>query len=138
MPDLYCGNCGNAAKSLANCGHCHGPVFDLGTAQGVIDCRTYRSLRSEGTERVSNEYVALAIVLGSMAISLVLTYAGREELGDFVWPVVGLVSSVSAGLVYWYYRWTRGSKECLLDARLARPDPFHDPSAPEPRRRVAP
>jgi hypothetical protein len=44
---------------------------------------------------------------------------------------------VGSGLVYAYHRWTRLSKERVLDQRLARPDPFHDPAAKEPPRRPA-
>ena len=69
MPTLFCGNCGYPATDPAGCSLCQGPVFDLSTPRGVIDCRTYRSLRSEQAEQVSTGYVSLFVGLGVMAIS---------------------------------------------------------------------
>ena len=134
MPDLFCGNCGNAAKSLNNCGHCNGPVFDLSTPQGVIDCRTYRSLRLERAQLVPRFYVWEFVTAFVWVLVMALGSWVSEFANLAAWASVGL----GFPLIYCYFRWSRSSPERLLDARLERPDPFHDPRAPEPRRVAGP
>jgi len=133
MPDLYCGNCGNLAKSLNNCGHCNGPVFDLGTPQGVIDCRTYRELRSEQSQQVTHGNFTLYGGLLALAISGLML----ELLDLCTWCILDAVFYVGMGVAWACYRRSRTSPERLLDARLEQPDPFHDPRAPEPSRASA-
>jgi hypothetical protein len=132
MPDLFCGNCGNLAKSLYNCGHCHGPVFDLSTPQGVIDCRTYRSLRLERAQLVPQFY------LGEFVATFV--YVVVLALGTWVSDFANLAWWITFGLgipvIYYYLRWTRSSPERVLDRRLESPTPFVAPGTPEPPRRL--
>jgi hypothetical protein len=137
MPDLYCGDCGYPARDLSGCALCQGPVFDLSTPQGVSDCRTYRDLRGEQTQKGTNAYVAVFAWLAVMALSFVVLYASGNSLGDLGACEQSLalgVTFLGSGAVWAYYRWTRLPKERVLDDRLERPDPCHAPRAPEPAR----
>jgi hypothetical protein len=129
MPEFFCGNCGNLAKSLNNCGHCNGPVFDLSTPQGAIDCRTYRSIRLELAQVVPRFWYAELAGL----VSLVMVAFGSwvAEFSRLAWwATIGL----SFVFIHCVLRWARSRPERRLDERIERPDPFHDPRAPEPRR----
>jgi hypothetical protein len=130
MPDLFCGNCGNLAKSLNNCGHCNGPVFDLSTPHGVIDCRMYRSMRLQRAQLVPRFYVWEFVAAFIWVLVMALGSWVSEFANLAAWATVGL----GFLLIYYYFRWSRSSPERRLDARLERPDPFHDPRAPEPPR----
>jgi hypothetical protein len=130
MPDFFCGNCGNLAQSLNQCGHCHGPVFDLSTPQGVIDCRTYRSLRLERAQLLPRFYVWEFVAAFVWVVCMAIGSWVSECANLAVWITVGL----GFPLVYGYFRASRSSPERRLDARIERPDPFHDPAAPEPPR----
>ncbi|MBI5479031.1 MAG: hypothetical protein HY906_09255 [Deltaproteobacteria bacterium] len=137
MATLICGNCGYPAVDPAGCGLCQGPVFDLSTAQGVLDCRTYRTLRGEQAQKGPMAYLGLVIYLVVMAVSGVALYVADVSLGDMgvcEWCLILALVFVGSGLLTWYFRWTRLSKEQELDVRLWRPDPFHDPNAKEPPR----
>jgi hypothetical protein len=129
MSAFFCGECGSPTTDPGRCPHCPGPVFDLSTPRGVIDCRTYRALSGEQTRREWGGYAQLLIGLPVM-----FALVGLLGITDGVWRIMVALTWVLLGAGYAVYRWTRLPAERTLDARLGRPDPFHDPNAPEPPR----